>query len=350
MEEIATFSDKPHKRYNPLTDEWILVSPHRTDRPWEGKEESTQEEKKPEYKEDCYLCPGNERAHGDINPEYETDFVFTNDFASLLPDTQEETFEEKGLFKSKTVQGTCEVICFTPKHNLTLAEMGHEDIFQVVNLWERRTKELGQQFNWIQIFENKGAIMGCSNPHPHGQIWAIDDLPQEALKEKKTQKKYFEKNNSQMLIDYAEIESKKESRTIAENDEWIILIPYWAVWPFETLVLPKNQIGRLTQLSQKQKSSLATALKELLVRYDNLFKTSFPYTMGWHQTPFNMKNNEYWTLHGHFYPPLLRSADVKKFMVGYEMLSEPGRDLTPEEAAEKLNELSTIHYKQHKGE
>ena len=345
MEKIKTYSDVPHKRYNPLTGEWILVSPHRTKRPWQGKEEKIQKEQRPEYVKDCYLCPGNERAEGNQNPEYEQDFVFTNDFAALLPDTELDEFKAGPLFKSKTVKGTCQVICFTPRHDMTLAEMDAPDIENVINLWQDQTEELGKKFQWIQIFENKGAMMGCSNPHPHGQIWAIDDLPVEAKKENINQKQYFKQNNSPMLLDYARNESELMARTITENESWIIVIPFWAFWPFETLVLPKFQVARLPQLDQRRKSDLAAVLKNLLVKYDNLFNTPFPYTMGWHQAPFNQESPDHWTLHGHFYPPLLRSATVKKFRVGYEMLAESQRDLTAEKAAQYLNQQPEIHYK-----
>jgi UDPglucose--hexose-1-phosphate uridylyltransferase len=345
MEKIKTYSDVPHKRYNPLTGEWILVSPHRTKRPWQGKEEEMQKEERPAYVDDCYLCPGNQRAGGHKNPEYEQDFLFTNDFASLLPDTDIDEFEADGLFKGKTVQGTCKVICFTPRHDMTLAEMAAREIENVINLWQNQTEELGKKFQWVQIFENKGSMMGCSNPHPHGQIWAIDDLPVEARKENINQKQYFKQNNSPMLLDYSQKESELKNRTIAENSSWIIVVPYWAFWPFETLVLPKFKVASLPQLDQRQKSDLAAVLKNLLVRYDNLFNTPFPYTMGWHQAPFGKDAIDHWTLHGHFYPPLLRSATVKKFRVGYEMLAESQRDLTAEKAAQYLNQQPVTHYK-----
>lgn len=346
MKKIKTFSNVPHKRYNPLTGEWILVSPHRTQRPWKGKKEASEQESRPEYKKDCYLCPGNERANEAQNPEYKNNFVFTNDFASLLPGTKDEELSlHNDLFKSKTIKGTCRVICFTPRHDMTLAEMPVSDIVNVISLWQEQTEELGKQFNWVQLFENKGAMMGCSNPHPHGQLWAIDELPAEAHKENTHQLKYYDNNDSQLLIDYTNIEMKEKSRIIVENESWLIVVPYWAIWPYETLVLPKKQVSHLPQLTSSQKSGLAAALKILLIKYDNLFMTSFPYTMGWHQVPFNLENTEHWTLHGHFYPPLLRSATVKKFMVGYEMLSEPQRDLTAEKAAKRLKEQADIHYK-----
>ena len=348
MDTIMTFSDVPHKRYNPLTDEWILVSPHRTKRPWKGKKEESVQENRPKYKKDCYLCPGNERANGDINPDYDQDFVFTNDFASLLTDTEIEEFSKGDLFKSKSIKGTCRVICFTPRHDMTLAEMSQKNIENVISLWQNQTAELGKKYKWVQLFENKGAMMGCSNPHPHGQLWAINDLPKEAQKENQNQLQYFQNHNSRMLIDYANIESEEKVRIIAENKSWLIVVPYWAVWPYESLVIPKEPVARLTQLDAIQKTNLAAVLKKLLVKYDNLFMTSFPYTMGWHQAPFQQKNIEHWTLHGHFYPPLLRSANVKKFMVGYEMLSEPQRDITAEKAAQHLNDQSEVHYKNQK--
>lgn len=345
MASIKSFSEVPHKRYNPLSGEWILVSPHRTNRPWEGKKEKKDDDTRPKYKESCYLCPGNERANGEINPDYEDNFVFTNDFASLLPNTELKTFEQADLFKSKTVRGTCRVICFTPRHDMTLAEMPSEDIVKVISLWQKQSEELGKRFKWVQLFENKGAMMGCSNPHPHGQLWAIDDLPVEAIKENQNQLEYYQKHDSPLLIDYARKESTQGSRTVVENESWIIVVPYWAFWPYETLVIPKQNISRLPDLKGKHKNDLAAALQTLLIKYDNLFHTSFPYTMGWHQAPFDMKKDSHWTLHGHFYPPLLRSAKVKKFRVGYEMLSESQRDITAEKAAGRLQEQSNIHYK-----
>ncbi|MCF8396451.1 MAG: UDP-glucose--hexose-1-phosphate uridylyltransferase, partial [Melioribacteraceae bacterium] len=325
--------------------EWVLVSPHRTKRPWQGKTEDAVIEKRLRYDQNCYLCPGNERAGGKVNPEYKNTFVFTNDFAALLPGTAEESFSEDELFTSESVKGTCRVMCFSPKHDLTLPELEMDEIEDVIDLWIDQYDELSKDYLWVQIFENKGEIMGCSNPHPHGQIWASNKLPNEAVKEDNYQKKYYAEKGSVLLIDYLASEIKKSERIIVENDDWVVLVPYWATWPFETLLLPKMKKKNLLELNTKEKRSLAEILKLHLIKYDNLFSTSFPYTMGWHNSPNDGNENKHWQLHAHFYPPLLRSATVKKFMVGYEMLSEAQRDFTPEQAAQKLIEQSEIHYK-----
>ena len=338
------FKTNPHRRYNPLTDEWVLVSPHRIKRPWQGQVENPIPESYSQYDPKCYLCPGNERADAHKNPKYENTFVFTNDFPALLPDMPI-IEEESELFESHSVKGTSRVICFSPKHNLTLPEMEIESIKNVVDLWIEQTKELGKKYKWVQIFENKGTIMGCSNPHPHGQIWANNKIPNEPFKEERQQKKYFKKNDSVLLLDYLNQELEKKERIVLKNKHWIVLVPFWAVWPFETMLLPRKHVLRLTDLTSNEKISLAEILKQHLIKYDNIFKISFPYTMGWHGAPFDDKDYAHWQLHAHFYPPLLRSATVKKFMVGYEMLSEAQRDITAEQAAEKLKSLSEIHYK-----
>ncbi len=341
-------TENPHRRYNILTGEWVLVSPHRTQRPWQGKKEKSTIEAKPEYDAGCYLCPGNTRANGNINPDYKTTFVFPNDFSALLPNqTEKRKPENKNkLFISENVWGECRVICFSPKHNLTLAEMSLSDINNVVNVWIKQFAELGNKYSWVQIFENRGEIMGSSNQHPHGQIWAGSFLPNEIVKENKNQKKYFEDTNNYLLIDYLNEELKSNERIIAKNEHWVVLIPYWAIWPFETLLLPRRNMQYLTELSEEEKTALAKILKEILIRYDNLFNTSFPYTFGWHNAPTDNSNYNHWQLHAHFYPPLLRSATVKKFMVGYEMLAEAQRDITPEAAAAMLKNVSEIHYKE----
>lgn len=336
----------PHRRFNPLIGEWILVSPHRTRRPWQGAEESGQRENKPKYDPGCYLCPGNERAGGIINPKYESTFVFTNDFAALLPDTPDKMPDESQLFQVLSVKGTSRVICFSPRHDLTLPEMKDEEILKVVNLWVDQYAELAKDYLWVQIFENKGDIMGCSNPHPHGQIWAGNQLPNVAVAEDRNQAKYHAKNGSVLLLDYVRSEMVKDERVIAENEHWVVLVPFWAVWPFETLLLPKRHIKLLDELSADEKITLAEILKLHLTKYDNIFNVSFPYSMGWHNAPNNNMQNDHWLLHAHFYPPLLRSASVRKFMVGYEMLAEAQRDITPEQAANKLKEVSSIHYKE----
>ncbi|MGC9346905.1 MAG: UDP-glucose--hexose-1-phosphate uridylyltransferase [Anaerolineae bacterium] len=338
-------ADHPHRRYNPLTGEWITVSPHRTKRPWKGQVEKPPQEVRPAYDPNCYLCPGNERAGGAHNPKYETTFVFTNDFAALLPDTPSVEVKPHPLLRAETERGTCRVICFSPRHDLTLAEMEVAEIRRVVDVWAEQVEELGQSYRWVQVFENKGKMMGCSNPHPHGQIWAGDALPNEITKEDRRQKAYFETEGTPMLVAYAEMEAQKRARILVENEHWIVVVPYWALWPFETLLMPRRHILRLPELVDEERVALAEIMRALLIRYDNLFETSFPYSMGWHGAPTDDGDYIHWQLHAHYYPPLLRSATVKKFMVGYEMLAEPQRDLTAEQAAERLREQSSVHYK-----
>ncbi len=338
--------DHPHRRYNPLLDEYVLVSPHRMKRPWQGQQEETPQEDRPKYDATCYLCPGNTRKSGDVNPDYEDVFVFTNDFASLLPDVPDAPKNNNPLIHTESVQGTSRVICFSPRHDLTLARMSPDEIKTVVNLWANQTAELGQTYQWVQVFENRGEMMGSSNPHPHGQIWAENVIPNLPYREDVSQRKYYETHASPLLLDYVRYEVGANERIIAQNDSWVALVPYWASWPFETMVLPKTHILRMNDLDDGQRSALANVLKQLLVRYDNLFEVSFPYSMGWHGAPFNGQANVHWQLHAHFYPPLLRSATVRKFMVGYEMMAESQRDLTAEQAADRLRSLSTTHYKE----
>ena len=336
---------QPHRRYNPLTDEWILVSPHRTKRPWQGQIEKLPPEDKPSYDPDCFLCPGNERAGGALNPNYQSTFVFTNDFRSLLPDTPPSGVDFHPLLKTQDVRGTCRVICFSPQHDLTLPEMANTDIRKVVDVWADQIVELGQDYCWVQVFENKGAVMGASNPHPHGQIWASDQIPTEPAKEDTQQRKYLDATGDVLLLKYADLEIKQQKRIVVTSQHWLALVPYWATWPFETLLLPRRHVLRFPDLDDEQRGDLASILKTLLTKYDNLFETSFPYSMGWHGAPIDQRDYQYWQLHAHFYPPLLRSATVKKFMVGYEMLAEPQRDLTPEQAAQRLRDLPDTHYK-----
>ncbi len=337
-------TEHPHRRYNPLTGEWVQVSPHRAKRPWQGKVEQLAPDNRPEYDPKCYLCPGNTRVSGGTNPDYEATYVFVNDFEALLQDTPEMQPDPDALMQTASVNGTCRVMCFSPKHNLTLPEMEEADIAKVIETWSAQLTELGESFKWVQIFENKGSIMGCSNPHPHGQIWALDVLPNEVRKEDTNQAAYYAKHGRRMLEDYTAQELAAGERTVAENEDWIVVVPYWATWPFETLLLPKFPVKRLNELTPSQRVSLASIMKAFLVRYDNLFETSFPYSMGWHGAPFD-GDNEHWQLHAHFYPPLLRSATVKKFMVGYEMMAEAQRDLTAEQAAARLVALPSVHYK-----
>jgi UDPglucose--hexose-1-phosphate uridylyltransferase len=334
-------NEHPHRRLNALTGEYILVSPHRAKRPWQGQVERLPPEERPSYDPTCYLCPGNTRTSGEVNDKYRSTFVFDNDFPALLPDTPD---SEAGssLFQVQAVQGTARVICFSPRHDLSLPEMSVPDIRKVVDMWADQITELGPTYRWVQIFENKGSIMGSSMPHPHGQVWAIDQLPNEPFKEDVQQKLYWKGNGSILLVDYAKEEAKREERIVVENEHWLGVVPFWAIWPFETLLLPRRHVLRLPDLADPERDALAEILQRLLIKYDNLFETSFPYSMGWHGAPIGMYN--YWQLHAHFYPPLLRSATVKKFMVGFEMLGEAQRDLTAEQAAARLRELPEVHY------
>ena len=338
-------TEHPHRRYNPLTEQWVLVSPHRAKRPWQGQQEKINEELKPSHDPHCYLCPRNQRITGEQNPDYSQPFVFKNDFSALLSDTPAPEANDDPLFQSSQARGESRVICFSPDHSKTLPLLTIDEIAQVVKVWQNQLAELGQQYQWVQIFENKGAAMGCSNPHPHGQIWANSFLPNEVAREDIAQKKYLEKQGSVLLVDYAKREQTLQQRVVVETEHWLAVVPYWAVWPFETLLMPKAHCKRLTDLTEAQSLDLARALKLLTTKYDNLFETSFPYSMGFHGAPFNDENNDHWQLHAHFYPPLLRSATVRKFMVGYEMLGESQRDLTAEQAAERLRALSDVHYK-----
>jgi UDPglucose--hexose-1-phosphate uridylyltransferase len=345
MENI--FEEYPHKRYNPLTDSWILVSPHRAKRPWQGQVEKLPNDNRPEHDPDCYLCAGNTRANGEINPDYKDVFVFDNDFASLLEHITEGVIDEGDLFKAKTERGVGRVICFSPKHNLTVPEMEETAIRKVVDAWIEEYKTLGAKgfIKYVQIFENKGAIMGCSNPHPHGQIWAQSTIPDEPLKKQKAQLAYFKKHGKTLLSDYVAAELEKKERILFENDHFVGLVPFWAVWPFEAMIIPKRPMARITDMTDDEKTAFANAYKQLTVMYDNVFETSFPYSAGIHQAPTDGKTHEEWHFHKVFYPPLLRSATVKKFMVGYEMLANPQRDITPEKAAAILRGVSKTHYK-----
>ncbi len=338
-------TEHPHRRFNPLTGEYVLVSPHRTKRPWLGQVEKRPPDERPAYDPACYLCPGNERAGGVRNPDYEHTFVFNNDFAALLPDTPSMT-NPHPLLQSNSVEGVCRVVCFSPRHDLTLPEMELPDIRRVIDLWAEQTAELGQTYRWVQVFENKGAMMGASNPHPHGQIWALDQLPNEPRKENERQQAYFAEHGRPLLLDYVNLELEQRERLVVENEHWAAVVPYWAIWPFEILLLPRRQVLRLPDLNNDERNALADSLKHLLTRYDNLFETSFPYSMGWHGAPYSEGEQSHWQLHAHFYPPLLRSATVRKFMVGFEMLGEAQRDLTAEQAAARLRELSETHYRE----
>ncbi len=333
-----------HRRHNPLTNEWVLVSPGRTKRPWLGHTEIVGVDQSVSYDPECYLCPLNTRLTGDTNPPYESTFVFTNDFAALQPDVVPTTHED-GLLRSETQEGTCRVICYSPRHDLRLSLMNADQIESVIDLWGTQAAELGEQYRWVQIFENNGEAMGASNPHPHGQIWAGSALPTLPEREDRAQRRYMDEHGSPLLIDYLEQDGTSE-RVVVNGAEWVALVPYWATWPFETIVIPKKPIRRITEVDGTTRSSLAAVLSELLTRYDNFFEHPFPYSMGWHGAPFGEGDDSHWQLHAHFYPPLLRSASVRKFMVGYELLAEAQRDLSPEDAAARLRELSSVHYTQ----
>ncbi|MCC6446653.1 MAG: UDP-glucose--hexose-1-phosphate uridylyltransferase [Armatimonadetes bacterium] len=337
----------PHRRYNPLAGEWILVSPHRTLRPWQGQREDAGDKPRPAYDPGCYLCPGNRRAGDAVNPDYTGAFVFTNDFSALLPDTPlEGAASGKELFRYEPVRGLCRVICFSPRHDLTLPEMEESQIVPVIETWADQVADLSHEYRWVQVFENKGGAMGCSNPHPHGQVWAGDFLPRIAEQEDACQKAYAERRGRLLLLDYLDQERERRERIVEENSHWTLLVPYWAVWPYEMLLLPRRPVGHLPELTPDERAALASILRKGLIRYDNLFETSFPYSMGWHGDPSGEGDRSHWQLHAHFYPPLLRSATIRKFMVGYEMLAEPQRDLTAEQVAQKLRELPEEHYKE----
>ncbi|MGB3385294.1 MAG: UDP-glucose--hexose-1-phosphate uridylyltransferase [Marinomonas sp.] len=353
MSEI-TFNpvDHPHRRYNPLTGQWILVSPHRAKRPWSGQDEKATMDNQASYDEGCFLCPGNARVSGDVNPDYSGTYVFQNDFAALMPDSPDAPTSDNPLFKTQGVRGLSRVICFSPDHSKTLPELPVSQIRNVVDTWDEQIEDLGKEYLWVQVFENKGEAMGCSQPHPHGQVWANSFLPNEIERKDKHLREYYQAQGSNLLVDYVQAELQDGARTVVETEHWIAVVPYWAAWPFETMLLPKVHVRRMAELQDAQRDDLAVAIKKLTSRYDNLFQCSFPYSMGWHYAPFfeadkdrDDKGIEHWQLHALFYPPLLRSATVKKFMVGYEMLAESQRDLTAEQAAERLRAVSDEHYK-----
>jgi UDPglucose--hexose-1-phosphate uridylyltransferase len=332
---LAVLDTEPHRRRNALTGEWVLVSAGRTRRPWLGAEEAQPPEEQPSFDPDCYLCPGNTRVSGDVNPAYDATFVFTNDFAALRPDTSRAQVGD-GLFRAEGTRGTCRVVCFSPRHDVTLAGMDEPSIRRVIDVWADQTTELGSRFRWVQVFENRGAAMGASNPHPHGQIWAGDALPVEASLELGQQAAHHEATGGRLLVDYAAAE-RGGPRVIRDAGGWLTVVPFWAGWPFEAMVVPLEPASRLADLDDHRRDGLASALRDLNRRYDALFRQAFPFSMGWHQAPFGEGDPAAWQLHAHFYPPLLR-ATVRKFMVGYELLSEPQRDLTPEEAAGRLRD------------
>ncbi|MCR5536581.1 MAG: UDP-glucose--hexose-1-phosphate uridylyltransferase [Succinivibrio sp.] len=337
-------ADHPHRRYNALSGEWILVSPQRAKRPWLGQVEKLPGQVKPSYDKDCYLCPGNPRINGSRNPDYEHNYVFTNDFAALMPEEVAAPEPESELFKLTPVSGTARVICFSADHSKTMPLLSVAEISEVVKLWQQQYRELSEHYVCVQLFENKGAIMGCSNPHPHGQIWACSYLPQELEKELHTQSEYYASHSASLLEDYLKQELEKEERVVLQTRYFAVVVPFWAFWPYETLLLPKFKVSSLPELSAEQTEDLALCIKQLTTRYDNLFGCSFPYSMGWHHPPADGREHPEWQLHAHYYPPLLRSATVKKFVAGFELLAERQRDLTPEQAAARLKELSDRHY------
>jgi UDPglucose--hexose-1-phosphate uridylyltransferase len=331
----------PHRRYNPLRRVWILVSPHRMERPWQGQVEEPPREERPPYDPQCYLCPGNERAGGVRNPAYSDTFVFDNDFPSLLPTGPEGEHSRDGLLLARSERGRCRVVCFSPRHDLSLPRMDRPAIRRVVDTWVQEYRQLGSQalINYVQIFENKGAMMGASNPHPHGQIWCNETLPLEPAREQDSLLDYRREKGSCLLCAYLALELAEQQRVVCANQHFVALVPFWAVWPFETLLLSRRHLASIDRLSADEKDGLADIIKRLTGRYDNLFRVSFPYSMGFHQKPTDGEEHPEWHLHAHFYPPLLRSATVRKFMVGYELLGNPQRDLTAEKSAECLRSL-----------
>lgn len=346
---MEKLNQSTHNRLNVLTGEWIKVSPHRTKRPWQGQVEDIQRPSEIRYEPSCYLCPNNTRSNNEQNPDYKDTYVFTNDFSALIKDSNsdEQSFGPNNMLKSKGEKGICKVICFSPRHDLTVARMDIDSIVKIINVWRDQYNELGSKpfINHVQIFENKGSIMGCSNPHPHGQIWAEEVIPNLPKVELEKQAEYYLQNKSSLLLDYAQYELKENTRVVYSNNDFVVVVPYWATWPYETMILPLNKpFESLNDLSKENDVNLAKAISALTIKYDNLFKTSFPYSMGIHQKPTN--DTKYYgnVMHFHYFPPLLRSATVKKFMVGYELLAMAQRDITAETAAQQLRELSSIHY------
>ena len=337
----------PHRRYNPLLDEWVLCSPHRLQRPWQGQVEDEAPENRPGYDPSCYLCPGNLRANGERNPAYTATFAFDNDFAALLPESAIAPVDEDGLLVAEPATGRCRVLCFSPRHDLTLAEMDVEAIRPVVETWAREVKTIGAEpaVRYVQVFENRGAMMGCSNPHPHGQVWATSYVPVGPARKLVTQRAYFERHGSDLLGDYLRKELAAGERIVCRNDHWVALVPFWAVWPFEIMLVPARRVPDLPSLRGAEREALADVLRRVSVRYDNLFRTSFPYSMGFHGRPTDGEEHPWWRLHAVYFPPLLRSATVRKFLVGFELTAEPQRDLTAEDAALRLRAQAETHYR-----
>ncbi len=332
----------PHRRFNPLLEEWVLCSPQRLERPWQGSIEAVATSTDPPHDPTCALCPGNRRASGAVNPRYESTFVFDNDFPALRTPARDAGGVEDGLLVARPEAGACRVVCFSPRHDLSLAQMETAAIRTVVDTWADETERLGarEDVAYVQVFENKGAIMGCSNPHPHGQIWATASLPTRPQRLLETQARYFASHGRDLIGDYLRQETARAERVVCANDDWVALVPFWAVWPFETMVVPRRRVADLPSLDGRERDALARLMKQLLSAYDDVFACSFPYTMGWHGRPSDGAEHASWRLHASYFPPLLRSASVRKFLVGYEMTAEPQRDLTPEAAAERLRTLA----------
>jgi UDPglucose--hexose-1-phosphate uridylyltransferase len=342
----ASLADAPHRRFNPLTREWVLVSPQRATRPWQGKVETLPTEKQPVYDPNCYLCPGNARARGVCNPAYRSTFVFDNDFPALLPDAVQHESNEEGLIVARTEPGICRVACFSPRHDLAIPRMTIEEIGEVIKVWKEQYLDLGAipWIRYVQIFENRGAVMGASNPHPHCQVWANAELPSLVEREQLSQQECQQRHGNCLLCKYLSLELHHGERIVCANDGFVALVPYWAVWPFETLVLSRRHIASIAELRDEENFQLSDVLRRLTIRYDNLFQTAFPYSMGLHQCPTDHEDHPEWHFHAHYFPPLLRSATIQKFMVGYEMLASAQRDLTPERAADNLKRAGETHF------
>ncbi|MGA9510318.1 MAG: UDP-glucose--hexose-1-phosphate uridylyltransferase [Candidatus Sulfotelmatobacter sp.] len=340
-EIISPSTGSSHRRLNILTGEWVLVSPHRAQRPWQGQVETVLQRREPAYDPACYLCPGNTRAGGERNPAYSSIFVFDNDYPALRPHSVKEQVPQSELIVSQPEPGICRVGCFSPRHDLTLAGMNQKEIVAVIEMWRQQFADLGGRdfINYVQIFENRGAMMGASNSHPHCQIWGTNSRPNEPAKEQTSQLNYLQSHQQCLLCEYLRVETSCGDRLIFENEHFVVLVPFWAVWPFETLILPRQHMADLSRLTLEQSEQLADVLQKLTSCYDRLFDTPFPYSMGFHQQPTDGPLHDEWHLHAHFFPPLLRSASIRKFMVGFELLGTPQRDITPEFAAERLRNL-----------